>query len=67
MGIYVFKTEVLLRALHEDAQDPNSSHDFARDLAGFHQADQRVQPPLHVAFLVAGCQHDADRAGERGQ
>src|SRR3954453_11494744 len=24
MGIYVFKREVLLRALHEDAEDPNS-------------------------------------------
>jgi glucose-1-phosphate adenylyltransferase len=32
MGIYVFKTEVLLRALHADAQNPNSSHDFGRDV-----------------------------------
>jgi glucose-1-phosphate adenylyltransferase len=32
MGIYVFQTDVLLRALHEDAADPNSSHDFGRDL-----------------------------------
>ncbi|HTS24567.1 MAG TPA: glucose-1-phosphate adenylyltransferase [Bryobacteraceae bacterium] len=32
MGIYVFNTEVLLDALHEDAQDPNSSHDFGRDI-----------------------------------
>src|SRR6185369_18034476 len=32
MGIYVFKTEVLLRALHEDAQDACSSHDFGRDV-----------------------------------
>lgn len=32
MGIYFFKTSVLLRALHEDAQDPDSSHDFGRDL-----------------------------------
>jgi glucose-1-phosphate adenylyltransferase len=32
MGIYVFQTEVLLKALHEDAADPNSSHDFGRDL-----------------------------------
>jgi glucose-1-phosphate adenylyltransferase len=28
----VFKTEVLLRALHEDAQNPNSTHDFAMDV-----------------------------------
>jgi glucose-1-phosphate adenylyltransferase len=32
MGIYLFKTEVLLRALHEDAQDPDSSHDFGKDV-----------------------------------
>jgi len=32
MGIYVFNTEVLLRALHQDAEDPNSSHDFGKDV-----------------------------------
>src|SRR5215467_284157 len=32
MGIYVFNTSVLLEALHEDAQDPNSSHDFGKDV-----------------------------------
>ncbi len=32
MGIYIFNTGVLLRALHEDAQDPNSSHDFGKDV-----------------------------------
>jgi len=32
MGIYVFNTDVLLRALHEDAQEPNSSHDFGKDV-----------------------------------
>ena len=32
MGIYVFNTDVLLRALHEDAQDADSTHDFARDV-----------------------------------
>ncbi len=32
MGIYVFNTGVLLRELHEDAQNPNSSHDFGRDV-----------------------------------
>ncbi|MFY9725515.1 MAG: glucose-1-phosphate adenylyltransferase, partial [Bryobacteraceae bacterium] len=32
MGIYVFDTEVLLRALHEDAEDATSSHDFANDV-----------------------------------
>jgi glucose-1-phosphate adenylyltransferase len=32
MGIYIFNTDVLLRVLHEDAQDPDSSHDFGRDV-----------------------------------
>ena len=32
MGIYVFNTDILLDALHDDAQNPNSSHDFAKDV-----------------------------------
>ena len=32
MGIYVFNTGVLLRALHTDAENPDSTHDFARDV-----------------------------------
>jgi glucose-1-phosphate adenylyltransferase len=32
MGIYVFGTDVLLNALHEDAQNPNSRHDFGKDV-----------------------------------
>jgi glucose-1-phosphate adenylyltransferase len=32
MGIYVFNTQKLLRALHEDAGDPRSSHDFGHDV-----------------------------------
>lgn len=32
MGIYVFSTDVLLEALHEDAQNPESSHDFGKDV-----------------------------------
>jgi len=32
MGIYVFSTEVLLEALHEDAENPESSHDFGHDV-----------------------------------
>ena len=32
MGIYIFNTDVLLRALHDDAQDASSSHDFGRDI-----------------------------------
>ena len=32
MGIYLFATDVLLAALHEDAQDAHSTHDFGRDV-----------------------------------
>jgi glucose-1-phosphate adenylyltransferase len=32
MGIYVFDTEILLQALHEDAEEPGSGHDFGHDV-----------------------------------
>lgn len=32
MGIYVFNTEVLSSALREDAEDPNSAHDFGKNI-----------------------------------
>jgi glucose-1-phosphate adenylyltransferase len=32
MGIYVFETEFLAEILREDAADPNSSHDFGKDI-----------------------------------
>lgn len=32
MGIYVFETEFLLEELKKDAADPNSSHDFGKDI-----------------------------------
>ncbi|MFN7995478.1 MAG: glucose-1-phosphate adenylyltransferase [Bryobacteraceae bacterium] len=32
MGIYLFNTDVLLRSLQEDSQNPQSSHDFGRDV-----------------------------------
>jgi glucose-1-phosphate adenylyltransferase len=32
MGIYVFNTELLLRLLQEDAQNPGSAHDFGKDV-----------------------------------
>ncbi len=32
MGIYVFTAEYLYRLLEEDVADPNSSHDFGRDI-----------------------------------
>ncbi len=35
MGIYVFETKFLIDQLRRDAADPNSSHDFGRDLIPF--------------------------------
>ena len=32
MGIYIFKTEALLRALREDSEDASSTHDFGKDV-----------------------------------
>jgi glucose-1-phosphate adenylyltransferase len=32
MGVYIFNTEVLLKALIADAEDPNSKHDFGHDI-----------------------------------
>ncbi len=32
MGIYVFETEYMFKLLQEDADDPNSSHDFGKDI-----------------------------------
>jgi glucose-1-phosphate adenylyltransferase len=32
MGVYLFNTDVLLEALHEDAQEPESLHDFGHDV-----------------------------------
>jgi glucose-1-phosphate adenylyltransferase len=32
MGIYIFKADVLIRALEEDAPNPESKHDFGKDI-----------------------------------
>ena len=32
MGVYVFNTHLLIPALLADAEDPNSTHDFGRDI-----------------------------------
>jgi glucose-1-phosphate adenylyltransferase len=42
MGNYLFATHTLLRALHEDAADPGSSHDFGRDILPKLVADQHA-------------------------
>lgn len=42
MGIYVFNRDVLLRALHEDAQNAESTHDFGRDVIPAQLTQARV-------------------------
>jgi glucose-1-phosphate adenylyltransferase len=42
MGIYVFNTDVLLRALHDDAEDPESSHDFGKNVLPRMASSSRV-------------------------
>ncbi|MFB3813009.1 MAG: glucose-1-phosphate adenylyltransferase [Terriglobales bacterium] len=32
MGVYIFNTDVLIPVLLKDAEDPNSSHDFGKDI-----------------------------------
>jgi glucose-1-phosphate adenylyltransferase len=42
MGIYLFETQVLIDVLREDAADPESSHDFGRDVIPRMVADAPV-------------------------
>jgi len=42
MGVYIFNTDVLLRVLREDAEQPDSSHDFGRDVIPRCLGDHRV-------------------------
>jgi glucose-1-phosphate adenylyltransferase len=42
MGVYIFNTDVLLRLLREDADDPGSSHDFGREVIPRCLGDHRV-------------------------
>jgi glucose-1-phosphate adenylyltransferase len=42
MGVYVFNTDVLLEAVNEDAQNPDSAHDFGKDVIPASLAKRRV-------------------------
>jgi len=42
MGIYIFSTDVLIPVLLKDAEDPDSSHDFAMDILPKMLDDYRV-------------------------
>jgi len=51
MGIYLFTTEVLVRALVQDAKTPRSTHDFGRDVIPRLIADHNVMAyNLHSRF-----------------
>ena len=42
MGVYLFNTDVLIPVLLKDAEDPNSSHDFGKDILPRMAADYHV-------------------------
>ena len=42
MGIYLFNTDVLIPVLLKDAEDPQSSHDFGKDILPKMVDDYRV-------------------------
>lgn len=42
MGIYVFSTKVLFEQLHKDRDNPNSAHDFGKDIIPSMIKDHRV-------------------------
>src|SRR5437879_5879967 len=42
MGIYIFNTDVLIPVLLKDAEDPDSSHDFGKDILPKMLGDYRV-------------------------
>ena len=42
MGIYLFNTDVLIPALLKDAEEPNSAHDFGKDILPKMVKDYRV-------------------------
>jgi glucose-1-phosphate adenylyltransferase len=42
MGVYIFNTDVLIPVLLKDAEDPNSSHDFGKDILPKMVDDYRV-------------------------
>ncbi len=42
MGVYLFRTPVLIKALMKDARDPKSSHDFGKDIIPALIAGHRV-------------------------
>lgn len=55
MGIYVFNTEFLLRRLEEDAENPNSAHDFGKNIIPYMvENDNVVAYPFEGYWVDVG-------------
>jgi glucose-1-phosphate adenylyltransferase len=50
MGVYLFRTPVLIKALIKDAKDPASSHDFGRDIIPQMIQKSRVYAYPHESY-----------------
>jgi glucose-1-phosphate adenylyltransferase len=50
MGIYLFKTPILIRALMQDAKSPKSSHDFGKDILPRLIGEQKVSACLYAGY-----------------
>ena len=56
MGIYIFRAEVLVRALEEDAVDAESQHDFGRNI---------IPSLIHSAPIYSYRFHDENKKGAK--
>ncbi len=55
MGIYVFETDFLCELLEADAKDPNSSHDFGKDIIpGLVVSGDAVAHPFGRSCVMSG-------------
>ena len=55
MGIYVFETDFLCELLEADAKDPNSSHDFGKDIIpGLVASGDAVAHPFGRSCVMSG-------------
>ena len=60
MGNYIFKTDVLIDAVSQDAKDPNSSHDFGKNILPNIFPDKNVKVYDFNSNIVPGM-HERER------
>ena len=53
MGIYVFDTKFLIDQLRRDAADPNSAHDFGKDIIPYLVTERQGGRAPFLALLRA--------------